>query len=51
MPQMSPLSWLTLMIMFSLILIMFNIMNFYSFNYNIQQTKTSLKTPKTNWKW
>nr|AND96042.1 ATP synthase F0 subunit 8 [Onthophagus minutus] len=36
MPQMAPLNWLTLMIYFSLIFMMFNIMNYYSFNYNIK---------------
>nr|ALO77084.1 ATP synthase F0 subunit 8 [Paramarygmus sp. PAR01] len=51
MPQMAPLNWLTLMMMFSSILILFNIMNFYSFCYPIKQQKTSLKTTKTNWKW
>nr|AYW52210.1 ATP synthase F0 subunit 8 [Amarygmini sp. ACP-2013] len=51
MPQMAPLNWLTLMISFSLILIMFNIMNFYSFKYQIKQKKTTIKTLQTNWKW
>nr|AYQ19087.1 ATP synthase F0 subunit 8 [Amarygmini sp. ACP-2013] len=51
MPQMAPLNWLTLMISFSLIMIMFNIINFYSFSYQIQKKETKIKTMKTNWKW
>nr|AYQ19097.1 ATP synthase F0 subunit 8 [Tenebrionidae sp. 1 ACP-2013] len=51
MPQMAPLNWLTLMISFSMILIMFNTINFYSFSYQIQKSKTKIKTMKTNWKW
>nr|QWY25983.1 ATP synthase F0 subunit 8 [Gonocephalum kochi] len=52
MPQMAPLNWLTLMIIFIMILILFNIMNYYSFTKMSKSTqKLSLKTPITNWKW
>nr|ANJ70571.1 ATP synthase F0 subunit 8 [Nalassus laevioctostriatus] len=51
MPQMAPLSWLTLMILFALILILFNIMNYYSFSYPIKQKKMLIKKSKINWKW
>nr|UXD79080.1 ATP synthase F0 subunit 8 [Stolotermes victoriensis] len=52
MPQMMPLSWLTLMLMFSVSLMLFNTMNYFSFSPNAQQmsTKTML-TKKMNWKW
>nr|YP_009561399.1 ATP synthase F0 subunit 8 [Zophobas atratus]QAT19099.1 ATP synthase F0 subunit 8 [Zophobas atratus] len=51
MPQMAPLNWLTLMIWFSLILIMFNTLNYYSFSYQIKQKKSTIKKLSTNWKW
>nr|ARH54237.1 ATP synthase F0 subunit 8 [Cteniopus sp. AH-2016] len=51
MPQMAPLSWLTLMIFFSMILIMFNIVNYYSMIYIIKQKKMSIKKTEKNWKW
>nr|YP_010827589.1 ATP synthase F0 subunit 8 [Cheddikulama straminea]WFD61185.1 ATP synthase F0 subunit 8 [Cheddikulama straminea] len=52
MPQMMPLNWLMLFTFFSTLLIIFNIMNYYT-NYN---KSTSKKMPKTtsktlNWKW
>nr|AND96396.1 ATP synthase F0 subunit 8 [Onthophagus bicallosus] len=50
MPQMAPINWLSLLIYFSLIFLMFNVLNYYSFNYNI---KTFFKKKKNNlnWKW
>nr|YP_010464239.1 ATP synthase F0 subunit 8 [Borboresthes tibialis]UUL71616.1 ATP synthase F0 subunit 8 [Borboresthes tibialis] len=51
MPQMAPLNWLTLMIMFSIILVMFNVMNFYSFPYKIKGSKMTTKKTTINWKW
>nr|ANJ70701.1 ATP synthase F0 subunit 8 [Uloma sp. BMNH 1425257] len=51
MPQMAPLSWLTLMILFSMILISFNMINFYTFSYSVLEKKISIKEKKTNWKW
>nr|AXS65187.1 ATP synthase F0 subunit 8 [Coleoptera sp. 14 KM-2017] len=51
MPQMSPLSWLTLLIEFSLIFLMLNSMNYFSFNYMFKMIKTSKKTLQINWKW
>nr|AXS65179.1 ATP synthase F0 subunit 8 [Coleoptera sp. 13 KM-2017] len=52
MPQMAPLNWLTLMIFFISILLMFNTLNYFSFNYLPKKNKTSEKKLKTiNWKW
>nr|YP_009433956.1 ATP synthase F0 subunit 8 [Prosopocoilus confucius]ANY60159.1 ATP synthase F0 subunit 8 [Prosopocoilus confucius] len=51
MPQMAPMNWLTLMLLFSIILIITSILN-----YSIQQS-TSQNTPLTKteaskvWKW
>nr|YP_009630603.1 ATP synthase F0 subunit 8 [Neonemura barrosi]QBR55123.1 ATP synthase F0 subunit 8 [Neonemura barrosi] len=52
MPQMAPISWLSLFIAFSLILLIFNIVNYYSFlpaTPEIEEKKIS-QTP-FNWKW
>nr|YP_010835992.1 ATP synthase F0 subunit 8 [Rhabdiopteryx christinae]WGC89511.1 ATP synthase F0 subunit 8 [Rhabdiopteryx christinae] len=52
MPQMAPISWLTLFIAFSLILLIFNFMNYYSFlpkTPEISEKKIS-QTP-LNWSW
>nr|ASM82686.1 ATP synthase F0 subunit 8 [Suwallia bimaculata] len=52
MPQMAPISWLSLFIAFSLILLVFNCMNYYSFLPQAPQTvsKSITHTP-LNWKW
>nr|YP_010598385.1 ATP synthase F0 subunit 8 [Cilnia humeralis]UIX55329.1 ATP synthase F0 subunit 8 [Cilnia humeralis] len=52
MPQMMPLNWLMLFSFFSILLILFNIINYYS-PYNKISLKMSKKlTYKTmNWKW
>nr|ADO60578.1 ATP synthase F0 subunit 8 [Cerylon histeroides] len=51
MPQMAPLSWMMLYLMFLCIFIIFNLLNFYQFkylpNYSFKQTKIS----KINWLW
>nr|YP_009630590.1 ATP synthase F0 subunit 8 [Diamphipnoa annulata]QBR55097.1 ATP synthase F0 subunit 8 [Diamphipnoa annulata] len=52
MPQMAPISWLFLFLAFSLILIIFNAMNYYSFlpkTPEIHEKKIS-QSPM-NWKW
>nr|YP_009971711.1 ATP synthase F0 subunit 8 [Thesaurus albertalleni]QNG56421.1 ATP synthase F0 subunit 8 [Thesaurus albertalleni] len=51
MPQMAPLSWLTLFFFFLSIFILYNIMNYFSFTYPIKTSKMSKLTIKTNWKW
>nr|AXS66563.1 ATP synthase F0 subunit 8 [Tenebrionoidea sp. 9 KM-2017] len=52
MPQMAPLNWLTLMMYFIMIFIVFNTINYFSFSYSPQK-KSSLKekTKKIAWKW
>nr|WJW73778.1 ATP synthase F0 subunit 8 [Platypeza sp.] len=54
MPQMAPLQWLSLFIIFTFTFILFNMVNYYI--YLPQPTKTSLleatnKTNSLNWKW
>nr|QZI85889.1 ATP synthase F0 subunit 8 [Agapanthia amurensis] len=51
MPQMAPLSWLTLFIYIIMIFLMFNISNFYNFNYIVKKNKMSKIYLKFNWKW
>nr|YP_010827563.1 ATP synthase F0 subunit 8 [Raptrix fusca]WFD61159.1 ATP synthase F0 subunit 8 [Raptrix fusca] len=52
MPQMMPLNWFLLFSTFSLLLITFNIMNYFSsFNmYNIKSSNLS-STKSIIWKW
>nr|YP_009024044.1 ATP synthase F0 subunit 8 [Pacris xizangensis]ADZ56251.1 ATP synthase F0 subunit 8 [Pacris xizangensis] len=53
MPQMSPLMWFSLFILFSITLILFNQMNFFSFKPStIKNVKKSMiKSKNMNWKW
>nr|UFZ12920.1 ATP synthase F0 subunit 8 [Protohermes basimaculatus] len=52
MPQMAPINWLLLFILFSLILILFNIMNYYITIPNHPKTSSkSFKFIPLNWKW
>nr|AET13033.1 ATP synthase F0 subunit 8 [Bittacomorphella fenderiana] len=54
MPQMAPMSWLILFMFFSIIFIMFNMMNYYnSMPIYSSKTKsiTNIKINSMNWKW
>nr|QNP10035.1 ATP synthase F0 subunit 8 [Ochthebius delgadoi] len=53
MPQMAPMNWLVLFITFSMIFLMFNSMNYFSFKYNnLNKNKLfNKKLIKLNWKW
>nr|ADW83164.1 ATP synthase F0 subunit 8 [Nannochorista philpotti] len=53
MPQMAPISWLSLFIMFSIIFMMFNIMIYFLSQPNVPlSTKSNMiNTPSLNWKW
>nr|AXS65733.1 ATP synthase F0 subunit 8 [Staphylinoidea sp. 8 KM-2017] len=51
MPQMAPLNWLSLFIMFIIIYIMFNFLNYYSFSYFTSKNFFTKKINKINWKW
>nr|YP_010596268.1 ATP synthase F0 subunit 8 [Taxigramma karakulensis]WAJ60513.1 ATP synthase F0 subunit 8 [Taxigramma karakulensis] len=54
MPQMAPINWLSLFIIFSITFIMFNMMNYYSFYPTLPKSilinKNNL-TNSLNWKW
>uniref|UniRef100_UPI003002F7E0 ATP synthase F0 subunit 8 n=1 Tax=Filchneria zhouchangfai TaxID=3111800 RepID=UPI003002F7E0 len=52
MPQMAPISWLGLFFAFSLILFIFNCVNYYSFLPQAPETtEKSIKQHSLNWKW
>nr|YP_009261956.1 ATP synthase F0 subunit 8 [Tipula cockerelliana]AMN09072.1 ATP synthase F0 subunit 8 [Tipula cockerelliana] len=53
MPQMAPINWLLLFIIFSITLIIFNTLNYFSFlPSNPQKSQTEKKNNSPlNWKW
>nr|YP_009751198.1 ATP synthase F0 subunit 8 [Annamanum lunulatum]QIJ99756.1 ATP synthase F0 subunit 8 [Annamanum lunulatum] len=51
MPQMAPLSWLILMIFFILNFILFNIINYFTFFYNVKSLSKNKISLTYNWKW
>nr|ARH53951.1 ATP synthase F0 subunit 8 [Nacerdes carniolica] len=51
MPQMAPLNWLTLMLYFIFIFLLFNFMNYYSFLYLNKSLFNKKMIIKFNWKW
>nr|YP_010491855.1 ATP synthase F0 subunit 8 [Ocypus graeseri]UWM92641.1 ATP synthase F0 subunit 8 [Ocypus graeseri] len=51
MPQMAPLNWLALFIMFTIIFFMINCINYFSFSYKNKMSNFSKKNNLTNWKW
>nr|YP_009860224.1 ATP synthase subunit 8 [Neoplocaederus obesus]QKW88541.1 ATP synthase subunit 8 [Neoplocaederus obesus] len=51
MPQMAPLNWLVLFLFFTLVFIIFNTINYYSFLYSIKKESSKKTELKYNWKW
>nr|YP_009057618.1 ATP synthase F0 subunit 8 [Apocheima cinerarius]AHG99140.1 ATP synthase F0 subunit 8 [Apocheima cinerarius]ALI31057.1 ATP synthase F0 subunit 8 [Apocheima cinerarius]ALO20592.1 ATP synthase F0 subunit 8 [Apocheima cinerarius]ALO20600.1 ATP synthase F0 subunit 8 [Apocheima cinerarius]ALP86122.1 ATP synthase F0 subunit 8 [Apocheima cinerarius] len=54
MPQMMPINWILSFLMFILIFIMFNIMNYYIMNNKNLNNKNNFKLKSMNnltWKW
>nr|YP_010146970.1 ATP synthase F0 subunit 8 [Conosia irrorata]QQP21492.1 ATP synthase F0 subunit 8 [Conosia irrorata] len=55
MPQMAPISWLMLFIIFSCIYILFNILNYFNYmplkNMQSKMNNTMKITQTMNWKW
>nr|YP_010693220.1 ATP synthase F0 subunit 8 [Bactrocera fulvicauda]WCB99012.1 ATP synthase F0 subunit 8 [Bactrocera fulvicauda] len=53
MPQMAPIGWLSLFIIFSITFILFSMMNYYSVIPKTPKTETSksYSTTSLNWKW
>nr|QUL58879.1 ATP synthase F0 subunit 8 [Hydrotaea unicidentata] len=54
MPQMAPIGWLSLFIIFSITFMIFNMMNYYSYNPLMPKSSLMNKSHSTNslnWKW
>nr|QUL58814.1 ATP synthase F0 subunit 8 [Phallosphaera gravelyi] len=54
MPQMAPIGWLSLFIIFSITFVIFNMMNYYSFIPSMPKSKFLIKKQhmnSLNWKW
>nr|UQJ73334.1 ATP synthase F0 subunit 8 [Pseudodiamesa sp. 1XL] len=54
MPQMAPISWLILFIVFSITLILFNILNYYCVlpkAISSEEKATGLSSNTLTWKW
>nr|AEP27645.1 ATP synthase F0 subunit 8 [Scolytus sp. APV-2011] len=51
MPQMSPIMWLSLFLMFSTTFMMTIIINYFMFSYKYYVSKTTSKTNMPSWKW
>nr|AWN56386.1 ATP synthase F0 subunit 8 [Selenophorus alternans]AWN56425.1 ATP synthase F0 subunit 8 [Tetracha sp. DPP-2018] len=52
MPQMAPMNWILLYLMFSITFIMINFLNYYICMMDSPLTQNKIMTQKTlNWKW
>nr|YP_010946820.1 ATP synthase F0 subunit 8 [Rhabdoblatta atra]WGO57577.1 ATP synthase F0 subunit 8 [Rhabdoblatta atra] len=51
MPQMMPLSWLTLYLFFIMMLLIFSFINYYSFIQKPSPIKKKLESKTLYWKW
>nr|YP_010621009.1 ATP synthase F0 subunit 8 [Periplaneta japonica]WAX39392.1 ATP synthase F0 subunit 8 [Periplaneta japonica] len=52
MPQMMPLSWLMLFIFFSIMFMLFNFMNYFSYiPIKNNMKEKNMKNKISNWKW
>nr|ALO70639.1 ATP synthase F0 subunit 8 [Ischnosoma splendidum] len=51
MPQMAPMNWLSLFIYFSIIFMMFNTLNYFSFLYKPKTFTFKVNKTIFNWKW
>nr|AXS66123.1 ATP synthase F0 subunit 8 [Chrysomeloidea sp. 8 KM-2017] len=51
MPQMAPLNWLTLFILFSIYVLIFSSMNYFFLNKNSPSKFSQMKKYLTYWSW
>nr|ALO71129.1 ATP synthase F0 subunit 8 [Staphylinidae sp. 1 EF-2015] len=51
MPQMAPLNWLVLFIMFIITFLLFNSLNYFSFKYSPKSNLSKKIISEINWKW
>nr|YP_009185856.1 ATP synthase F0 subunit 8 [Liogluta microptera]ALO70665.1 ATP synthase F0 subunit 8 [Liogluta microptera] len=51
MPQMAPMNWLSLFLMFIIVFMIFNSLNYFCFLYTPKTMKMEKSTSSINWKW
>nr|YP_010925401.1 ATP synthase F0 subunit 8 [Figulus punctatus]WKD83642.1 ATP synthase F0 subunit 8 [Figulus punctatus] len=51
MPQMAPMSWLLMMVVFSITFMIMNSINYFSFNYPPKLQELEKKKISISWKW
>nr|WKU83956.1 ATP synthase F0 subunit 8 [Hypselosyrphus sp.] len=51
MPQMAPMNWLMLFLIFSFTLIIFNMLNYFNYSPTNQIKFLNFKIKTLNWKW
>nr|UXG19019.1 ATP synthase F0 subunit 8 [Mesembrius sp.] len=52
MPQMAPISWLSLFLLFSLIFMLFNMVNYFIYVPSMPKSSSyKITTNSMNWKW
>nr|AML26593.1 ATP synthase F0 subunit 8 [Scolytinae sp. BMNH 1274713] len=51
MPQMAPISWMTLYLFFSVLFALMCILNFFMFSYSPKMSTLMKKEMILNWKW
>uniref|UniRef100_A0AAU7E565 ATP synthase complex subunit 8 n=1 Tax=Unilepidotricha sp. 1 SJR-2024a TaxID=3158271 RepID=A0AAU7E565_9NEOP len=52
MPQMMPINWIFLFIIFILTYLIMNMLNYYTFNLSPKKSSlNNFKYPQMNWKW
>nr|YP_010154880.1 ATP synthase F0 subunit 8 [Melanophila acuminata]QQX28199.1 ATP synthase F0 subunit 8 [Melanophila acuminata] len=51
MPQMAPMNWLILFILFSIIFLIFSFLNYFNTSYPATTQTKTIKKFSYNWKW
>nr|UPX88710.1 ATP synthase F0 subunit 8 [Aphodius rufipes] len=51
MPQMAPMNWLGLFLTFCFAFMIFNALNYYSFQYSLKTTMFKKSFKQLTWKW
>nr|QWK41053.1 ATP synthase F0 subunit 8 [Tenomerga trabecula] len=51
MPQMAPMNWLIMFLMFNLYFILFNTLSFFQISYKLKMTKNNFLIKTKSWMW
>nr|ALO71038.1 ATP synthase F0 subunit 8 [Aleocharinae sp. 5 EF-2015] len=51
MPQMAPMNWLSLLMMFIMVFMLFNSLNYFCFLYSPKYSPAPKNYSSINWKW